>query len=542
MTYEEPTLGPMDGFSDEYRANAPHGTNFPEINNITRAEAEMELMLYAESFANDPYGFVMNFFPWGQEGTDLADMTEPEEWQIEFLKSIGEDMSPDVVVQKATAAGHGVGKSALVAMIVCWGLSTRVDTRIVITANTENQLTSKTWPEVQKWHRMLLCKHWFNWTATQLMSVDKEHERSWNAAIIPWSESRPESFQGLHNKGKRAIVIFDEASAIPDVIFESIEGAFTDANTERLWLLFGNPTRNLGRFKDCFDRQAQFWNTRQIDSRTVRFTDKVKIDQWLTLHGEDSDFFRVRVRGMFPRAGSRQFIGSDLVSAATTREAVSDLTDPMVIGVDVARYGTNESVIYPRKGYDARSYPIQRFSGLSTMELASQVVEAVNHLGADAVFIDETGVGAGVRDRVEQLLADSGVMIIGVNFSGPSTNTHFDGTPIKYANKRAEIYGRMKQWLRWGAIPNDRKLIDQLTTIEYSYNPRQEILLEPKEKMEDRLKKAGNQDGSPDDADALATTFAEAISMGRGLTGRGSSAIVDSSDFDPFAYQDKEEY
>src|SRR5690606_9376862 len=193
------------------------------------------------------------------------------------------------------------------------------------------------------------AKELFHLTATALYSADPEHERTWRIDMIPWSERSVEAFAGLHNKGKRVFVAFDEASAIPDVIWETTEGALTDEGTQIIWLVFGNPTRNTGRFRECFRRFAARWKTFQVDSRQVSITNKDQISKWIEDYGEDSDFVRVRVRGTFPRAGSVQFISSELVSEAARREVHVHIHDPLIIGVDVARFGDDASVIYIRK-------------------------------------------------------------------------------------------------------------------------------------------------------------------------------------------------
>jgi hypothetical protein len=191
----------------------------------------------------------------------------------------------------------------------------------VLTANTDTQLRTKTWPEVSKWFRLAINAHWWTVNATSIVSREKGHERIWRADAIPWSENNTEAFAGLHNKGKRIVVIFDEASAIADKIWEVTEGALTDEDTEIIWLAFGNPTQNTGRFRECFGKYKHRWKTFQIDSRTVEGTNKEQLDKWIEDYGEDSDFVRIRVRGEFPRAGSSQFIASDAVAAARKYKA-----------------------------------------------------------------------------------------------------------------------------------------------------------------------------------------------------------------------------
>src|SRR5262249_37449575 len=157
--------------------------------------------------------------------------------------------------------------------------------RGVVTANTETQLKTKTWSELGKWFGLFLAKDLFKLTATAIFSKDETRERTWRIDMVPWSERTTEAFAGLHNQGRRILVLFDEASAIPDIIWETTEGALTDKDTEIIWAVFGNPTRNVGRFKDCFTgTHAKFWQPWQVDSRTVSFTNKEQIAKWITAY------------------------------------------------------------------------------------------------------------------------------------------------------------------------------------------------------------------------------------------------------------------
>jgi hypothetical protein len=266
--------------------------------------------------------------------------------------------------------------------------------------------------------------------------------------------------------------------------------------------VFGNPTRNTGKFYECFGSQRHRWSTRQIDSRSVQVSSKSLIAQWVDDYGEDSDFVRVRVRGVFPRASSMQFIPRDIVDEAMSKEmphhAVVKRT--AVVGVDVARFGDDQSVIRTRIGRDARSWEPMRFRGMDTMQLAARVVEHVSTLRKAGfhvvVFVDGGGVGGGVVDRLRQLAID----VIEVQFGGAADDAR------KYANKRAEMWGRMRDWLKEGAyLAKDEALASDLTGVEYSFTARDSILLEPKEAM----KRRGMS--SPDDADALAVTFAQPV-------------------------------
>src|SRR5690606_21794494 len=164
------------------------------------SDIERQLITDIARFQHDPEGYVWYAFPWGKEGTSLANKTGPRQWQREVLRSIGERLAAnhgaDVweVVQEAVASGHGIGKSALVAWLVLWAMSTHEDTRGVVTANTDTQLRTKTWPEVSKWYTLAINRHWFHLTATAIYSADPDHEKTWRVDILPWSEHNTEAF------------------------------------------------------------------------------------------------------------------------------------------------------------------------------------------------------------------------------------------------------------------------------------------------------------------------------------------------------------
>lgn len=307
---------------------------------MTPAEVRMEVLADLGRFTHDPLGFVLWAFPWGVEGTPLAGEDGPDEWQRQQLTEIGQRLraDPHSPLLDATASGHGIGKSAEVSWLILWATMTHEDTRGVVTANTEGQLRSKTWPELIKWYNLFqfaCLREMFAIEATCLHSTEAGHERTWRFDAIPWSKHNPEAFAGLHNAGKRLVLLFDEASTIDDTIWDTASGALTDADTEILWLAFGNPTRNSGRFRDAIvGRFREQWSHRMIDGRTVKRTNKAQLQRFIATYGEDSDFVRVRVLGQFPRAGSTQFIGSDVVQAARKREPVQLLSEPVIFGVD----------------------------------------------------------------------------------------------------------------------------------------------------------------------------------------------------------------
>lgn len=479
--------------------------------------ADLSVVDWLASVRDDPLAFVMGAFPWQQPGTVLEHFHGPDQWQLDILEDIRLGILDwNTAIKLATASGHGIGKSCLVAWIILWAFMTFPDTRGRVTAGTEAQLKTTTWAEVGKWFNLCwFAADHFNLTATALLSKDPTRERTWRIDMIPWSEKNPEAFAGMHNQGKRILYIFDEGSAIDDIIYETAEGALTDSNTQIIWCVFGNPTKNSGRFKEIFPG-GQFhsfgWKCRQIDSRTVAITNKADIAAKMAAYGEDTDYIRIRVLGQFPRRGMMEFFSAEDIDAAMSREVAVSIADPMAVGVDVARFGQNNSVIWPRKGRDARTYEREIFSGLSTVALAARVFAVAERLRPDGIFIDGGGVGGGVVDNCRQMQ----LHVFDVQFGSKNdvSLTANDTLGERYANKRAGMYGALRQWLRTGALPLDHDLRRTFLAITYSFNNKDEILLTPKE---DILK--DNPDLKMDDLDALAVSFAYPLAPNLGAGG-----------------------
>lgn len=468
---------------------------------------EDQLIEDIAKFAHDPEGYIRYAFPWGVKGTVL-EKENLYEWHIklcdsikskllegeERLKAISETMSElePMPVREATASGHGIGKSAIVAMLIMWAISTCLNTRGIVTANTEAQLTKKTWPEIAKWHGLAINSHWFDCNATSL-AAKGELGKNWRIDAVTWSLTNLEAFAGLHNKGNRIIIIFDEGSSIPDKVWEVAEGALTDKNTEIIWLVFGNPTRNSGQFRECFRRDKHLWTHRQIDSRTVPGTNKTQIEEWRIKHGEDSDFFKIRVRGMFPVTSELQYISTEDVDAAYNRHLRKEQYDfaPVVITCDPSWTGADALVISMRQGL--------YFKILRTIPKNDNDVQVANILAvlqdehrADAVFID-MGYGTGIYS-VGQSMGRKNWRL--VNFGDASPDPGF-------LNMRAWIYGQVKNWLKeGGALPPDQELYDELTSIETKDRADGKIVLESKQDMKARGLP------SPNKADSLAISFA----------------------------------
>jgi len=466
-------------------------------------EADLELIKAVGYCTYDPLRYVHLAFGWGQG--ELLSAPGPRPWQREILQYIAWHLQNrrGEPCRIAVSSGHGIGKSALVSMVLLWGLSTCPRARATVTANTEVQLRTKTRPELNIWLNRAINSHWMALTGTTL--AVKESPADWRADLVPWTEHNSEAFQGMHNQGSRIVLVFDEASAIADSIWAAAEGAQTDTGTEIIWLAFGNPSRSTGRFRECFGRHSHRWKTYQIDSRTVDGTNKEQFQQWVEDWGEDSDFVRVRVRGEFPRAGDASFIDSDRVYGAMTRH-VDESLDPLLMGVDLARGGDDRNVIAFRRGQDARSIPWLMVPGEKTRDtgiMVSLLADVIRERWPDMVFIDETGgsIGGPIGDRLRAVVESwpdkgHGVRIVGVQFSGSSAEAHCE-------NMRAAMWWRMRAWLPQGAIPHSPDLEQDLTQVGYGASKANgKLILESKESMKKRGLK------SPDEGDALALTFA----------------------------------
>ncbi len=501
---------------------------------------------------NDPLGYVMFAFPWDTDpaiqmvklaaGVDdrltAGDLERqaayrarfpnceygPDLWACDFLT----ELQKNIIIQNfdghtavdpimfATASGHGIGKSVMVAWLIKFILDTRPYSKGVVTAGTADQLKTKTWAELGKWHRISITESWFKYTSGRGAMVLKHRKwgEEWNCIAHTCREENSESFAGLHAANATPFFIFDEGSGVPDAIYGVRDGGTTDGAP--MIFDFGNPTRNSGRFfEQCAGELRHRYIVRCIDSRDVAITNKSRIQDWVDDYGEDSDYVKVRVRGVFPSRGAVQFIPTGDVLAAQARELVEDRFSPMVLGVDVARFGDDESVIYPRKGSDARSWPARRYRGLDTAQFAGKVIEQVQEfknigIKVAAIFVDGGGIGGGVVDQLRHL-------------GYPVVEVQFGGTPVDnlvYRYKGDELWGDMRDHIRRRlCLPanhqeNGTDLRRDLTQREFGYTTGgDKIHLEPKKLMKERL----GPDSSPDIGDALALTFAQELAPEMGL-------------------------
>ncbi len=490
--------------------------------------------LWDPALAEDLEKFVLFSYPWGKANTPLADKSGPREWQREELNRISEHIKANklrilnkqepIVYRSATASGRGVGKSALVAWIDHWAMTTILGATVINTANTEAQLKTRTWAEVGKWHTLSINSHWFDMAALSLkpqewfkkalkdqLSIDTGY---YYAQAQLWSEENPDAFAGVHNQNG-IVLIFDESSGIPSPIWKVSEGFFTDPVLHRYWFNFSNPRRNTGEFFECFHKFRKYWHRRNLDSRKVEGTDKTVLNEIVTKYGEDSDEARVEVKGEFPRQGDRQFISREIISGAVERELQDDSFAALIMGVDPARYGDDSTVIRFRQGRNGRIIPPVVLKHADNMEVANVCAELIQKYNPDAVCID-AGNGTGIIDRLREM----NYKVHEVWFGAKSEDQ-------EWSNKRTELWARLRDWLGGGCIDNDPDLIDDLSGPQYKFmGSSDKMMLETKEEM----KKRGF--ASPDHGDALVCTFAVKVALSDLQSSRGGKKVRIAKDVD----------
>ena len=473
-------------------------------------EADTALAEAIAQYRHDPLGFVESCYPWGKRGTALEHFKGPDEWQREFLQSVGaavkanrfDGHTPVEPVSGATSSGRGVGKTTMSAWITGWIMSTRPRSHGTITANTFQQVRDKTWAAIQKWMQLCVTSHWFHVGAQRMYRYGNQDD--WFCAPQSCKEQNSEAFQGQHAATATSFYIFDEASNIADAIERAAKGGL--AVGEPMIFLFGNPTRSQGFFhRSVHGGERKRWITKIVDSRQSLLTNKSEIEEWRKQHGEDSDFFRVHVRGLPPRASDLQFIGTDLVGAAQRRKPHHFPDSSLICGLDVARGGEDQSVFRFRRGHDARSIPPIKISGEESRDSMRLVAKANELLGETysqygdkkpmkitTMVVDGVGIGGPIADRLREMGHDNVIEVIaGAGSPDP-----------KCKNMRTYLWKKGKEWLKHGAIDDDDELEGDLVAPCYGHDNRDKLALEKKVDIKKRIGR------STDDGDAWAQTFA----------------------------------
>lgn len=473
---------------------------------MSQVHPDVQLAELVARYKYDPLGAILIGFPWGEKGTQLENYDGPCPCQIQILTALTKAVEvrrfngKDAVrpIRIAVCSGHGIGKSACIGMIVWWILTCWPYSQGSATANTSTQLSTKTWSNIRKWLKLSITGHWFE--LGQELIYKPENRDEWFLGAQTSNEDNSEAFAGQHAASAISFYINDECSTIPDKIFEVEDGGMTDGMP--IQLLFGNPTVPLGKFARAMKGQEPGdWIKIRIDSRDCPFTNKEEIAEWVEAYGEDSDFVRVRVLGLPPRAAASQYIPDDLVMDAIKRPPRSLSDDPLIAGCDFAWGGEDNNTVRFRKGADARCVPpiyvlgeLTRTPEVMVQVLAEALDKTYTINGRQEkiamVFMDAAGIAGPVAIRLRALGYHR--RIIEVNFMGHSPDP-------KYKNNRAMMIGKTKEWFPSGSIDRSTGLQEDCQAIKVLKHVP--LLLIPKEAI---IKEIGH---STDDLDALALTF-----------------------------------
>lgn len=426
---------------------------------------------------------------------------QPDAWQEEALEALTSNY------RLALKACKGPGKSTFFAWAGWWFLSCFPHPKLVATSVTGDNLRDNLWTEYAKWlHRSAMLDDQFLWSAERI--VAKQHPETWWASARAWPKSadatqQADALAGVH--GDFVMFQLDESGGIPDAVMATAEAGLANADPaqgRKAWLLqAGNPTMTSGPLYRACTRDRPLWWVREItgDPDDPKRSPRVSL-QWareqIQKYGREHPYVLVNVMGQFPPQQSNVLIGvEDCTQAAQRTLSERDYLDEVkVLGVDVARFGDDRSTATLRQGRAAFRTKVWR--NLDTMQLAGQVALLLDAHKPDATFIDQTGVGAGVVDRLKQL----GYEVVGIDSSGRATRSE------KYLNRRAEMWFETAEWLKaGGCIADDSELVAELTAPTYKFARDGRLQLEAK----DDLKKRGLP--SPDKADSLCLTFAAPV-------------------------------
>lgn len=478
-----------------------------------RATVEEDIEDLVASCHYDPLKFVRTCYPWGELGP-LQDEEGPDAVQVEFLTALGAEVrarhfdgfTPVMPVKMAEASGHGVGKSALGAWLVDWILSTRPHSDLTVTAGTYVQLEARTWPAIKFWSKLCLTAPWFDIMESGIYS--KDFPDTWKCQMQSCKEQNAQAFAGQHAKRATSGYLFDEASEVPDKVWETAYNGMTDG--EPMMFALGQMVRNTGEFyRVCYGSLAARWNFRRVDSRESRFTNKEYIAQQIADYGIESDYVKVRILGYAPSANELQYIDKGRIDLARKRVMLPLPDDPLVAGFDVSGGGKAWNVIRFRRGLcgnplgaDGKPLGPIRMPGEKDPDRSARIALCAELLtdrrpGHElaALFVD-SAFGAAIVSRLHALKFTN---VHEINFGGESPDPHD-------FNRRANMARRCKDWLLLGSLPDEDRLAEQLGLAGYHLT-HGKLVMESKESIQAR------GEASPDDSDAFWLTFASAVAI-----------------------------
>lgn len=427
---------------------------------------------------------------------------EADEWQKQALMDLA--TNPKVAIK----SGQGVGKTGLEAVALLWFLCCYPYPRVVATAPTKQQLNDVLWSEVSKWiGKSLLLTEILKWTKTYIYMVG--NEKRWFA--VARTATKAENMQGFHEDNMLFIV--DEASGVADPIMEAILGTLSGANNKLL--LCGNPTRTSGTFYDAFNADRSIYKCHTVSSLDSTRTNKQNIESLIRKYGKGSNVVLVRVFGEFPKQEDDVFIALSLLEHCCMLDLEESTIKSISLGVDVARFGNDETVIAQNVNGNITLPFI--FKGQSLMTTVGKIVllyrqmitDYPKYKGKIYINIDDCGLGGGVTDRLEELRQEerlTRMVVVPVNAASkvPDDIVEDGSSKVKaydiYDNLTTYLWGNVKELMRKNAIKlqNDNELIAQFSSRKYRLTSRGKMLLESK----DDMKKRGLS--SPDRADATA--------------------------------------
>ncbi len=412
-------------------------------------------------------------------------MAEPSEQQQLAISAVQDAIDGNAIPDISIRSGHGTGKTTFLAWLILWGGLCYEDVKIPTTAPVSAQLINQLIPEVRKWTGYLSDE------LQQIVDVQTQDVKFSNGNACFARTARKENTEALAGvHASLVIYIVDEASGVNQAIFDVIEGALTG---KYLFIMTSNPTRTIGTFHDSHTKRKSFYQTLHFSSEDSSNVSGSYAQKMADKYGKDSDTYRIRVKGEFPKSSTDALFDLEVVEEAMKHDINTpvDRSGAFIYALDVARYGDDSSQLSKRKGYDI--YELAGRTKLSTMELASWVAReyALETKPPDAIIVDTIGVGAGVYDRLIQM----GLPAIEGNASFAPDNE-------QYLNKRAEMYHNLAEWLRKGGqLPSDDELTEELGVITYSYNERNKVKLNSKKEIKEDLGR------SPDKGDAIALQF-----------------------------------
>lgn len=414
----------------------------------------------------------------------------PEEWQREaLLKFATSD-------RLSIRAGHGVGKTTLIAWVCLWFLTTHFPCKIPITANSQDQLRDVVWPEIVSWAKKLPPELAAQVdTTTERVFLKAAPEEAF-AVARTGSKDRPEALQGFH--AKHLLFIIEEASGIADIVFEVAQGALSTEGAKVL--MVANPTRLSGFFHDSHHRLRARWETMRVNSEDVPRA-RGHIQDIIARYGKDSNAYRVRVLGEFPTTEDEQVIPLEWIQGAINRDVVT-LNYKPVWGVDVARFGDDRTALAKRQANKLLE-PLKSWRGKDTMQVAGLIKaeweDTVPLMQPHEILVDVIGIGAGVVDRLREL----DLPVRGVNVGEQAAVSD------RFSRRRDELWWLGRQWFEKKdcSMPKDDALIAELVAPTYSHNSNGKLVIESKADM-----KARGLD-SPDLADAFLLTMAAGVGV-----------------------------